>query len=167
MEEKKEDIKTIWDKRYNNFLTILIIVCIIVFIIQKIFCISFVNGNSMYPTLKNSQIITANRFYKSLNKNDIVIFYPDKKGVFSEIFIKRIVGTPGDTIQIIDGFLYVNKEKIEDGFPLMESSGIAANPVVLKENQYFVLGDNRNRSNDSRTIGIISKDKIIAVVNHK
>ena len=165
MEEKNEEIKAIWNKRYNNFLTVLIIVCIVIFIIQKIFCISFVNGNSMFPTLKNGQIITANRSCKSLNRNDIVLFYPGNKGVFSEIFIKRIVGTPGDTIQIIDGYLYVNEEKIEDGFQLMENPGIAANPVTLCENQYFVLGDNRNYSNDSRKIGAVSKDKIIAVVN--
>ena len=165
--EDKEEIKALWNKRYNNFLTILIVAGIILLILQKVFCISFVNGNSMYPTLKDGHIITANRFYKTLNRNDIVIFYPDKKGLFSEVFVKRIVGVPGDTVQITDGHLYVNGEKIEDDFPLIEDAGVATEPVILSDGQYFVLGDNRNRSNDSRKIGTVSKDKIIAVVNHR
>ena len=66
---------------------------------------------------------------------------------------KRIVGLPGDQIQVRDGLLYRNGKSLPDGLPLMEDAGIADNPVLLAPGHYFLLGDNRNLSRDSREYG--------------
>ena len=66
---------------------------------------------------------------------------------------KRIVGLPGDQIQVRDGLLYRNGKSLPDGLPLMEDAGIAENPVLLAPGHYFLLGDNRNLSRDSREYG--------------
>ena len=81
-------------------------------------------------------------------------------------YVKRVVGVPGDTLQIIDGVLYINNviaEEKEDIFDKMEDAGIAANAIKLSSGEYFVLGDNRNSSEDSRSanIGIVKHNMII------
>ena len=67
--------------------------------------------------------------------------------------VKRIVGLPGDRIQIRGGLLYRNGEAVSDGLPLIVDAGIAENMVLLAPGQYFLLGDNRNHSRDSREYG--------------
>ena len=81
-------------------------------------------------------------------------------------YIKRIIGLPGETVQIIDGSVYINNEKLDDdvyGAAAINEAGIAENPLVLGENQYFVMGDNRNMSTDSRNsyVGLVNKNDII------
>ena len=78
--------------------------------------------------------------------------------------VKRIVALPGDTVQITEGILYVNgvPQPTPDGFSLMEDAGNAATPLTLAPGEYFVLGDNRNHSIDSRfaEVGIIQSNSI-------
>ncbi|WP_455057298.1 signal peptidase I, partial [Jutongia sp.] len=81
-------------------------------------------------------------------------------------YIKRVIGLPGETVQIIDGSVYINNEKLDDdvyGAATINEAGIAENPLVLGENQYFVMGDNRNMSTDSRNsyVGLVNKNDII------
>ena len=70
--------------------------------------------------------------------------------------IKRIVGLPGDSIQIRDGLLYRNGKAVAESLPLMEDPGVAENTVLLTPGYYFLLGDNRNHSRDSREFGAVS-----------
>ena len=124
-------------------------------------------GISMRPTLENGEKIMVNRFVymiSSPKQNDVIVFVPNGS-MNSHYYVKRVVGTPGDTVQIIDGHLYINDELFvyEDDYDEMAQAGIAENKITLGKGEYFVLGDNRNNSEDSRSanIGIISKENII------
>ncbi|WMC92663.1 signal peptidase I [Kineothrix sp. MB12-C1] len=122
-------------------------------------------GVSMEPTLYNGQQILINRFgYKltSPKKGDVIVFLPNGNQN-AHYYIKRVVALPGEKVQIIDGKLYVDGIAEDDeSYDKMEEAGIAENEIVLKNDEYFVLGDNRNISEDSRSgnIGPVNKDTI-------
>lgn len=125
-------------------------------------------GDSMQPTLYNGQSVLIDRALSKIispKTGDIIVFLPNGN-VNSHFYVKRIVATPGDKVQIIDGSLYVNDEiRMEDSdlYDKMEDAGIAANPIKLQSGEYFVLGDNRNSSEDSRSanIGIVKSGMIV------
>ena len=119
----------------------------------------------MYPTYKNKQLISSNIFENknNLQTGDIITFYSGLNYI-SNIYIKRVIGVPGDTIQIKEGIVYINGEQEPFNFPKIENAGSAETPITLKDNEYFVLGDNRNYSNDSRVIGVVKKSHIIGIV---
>lgn len=116
-----------------------------------------VNGNSMMPTLKNGDIISYKKTNK-LNRFDIIYFTNENSKL-----IKRIYGLPGENIIIDNGSIYINGEKIySDSFDLDNISGDTH--ITLKDNEYFVLGDNLKVSRDSRHIGPIKKENIKGVI---
>ncbi len=122
-------------------------------------------GVSMEPTLYNGQQILVNRFgYKltSPKKGDVIVFLPNGNQN-AHYYIKRVVALPGETVQIIEGQLYVDGvPEDNETYDKMEDAGIAENEIVLKNDEYFVLGDNRNISEDSRSgnIGPVNRDTI-------
>ncbi len=122
-----------------------------------------VEGVSMENTLYHNDILLINKFtYRIHNPErfDIVIFPYSMK----EYYVKRIIGLPGETIQIRDGAIYVDEKPLleEYGIDPILDAGIAINSITLGNDEYFLLGDNRNHSTDSRSqlIGPIKKDKI-------
>ena len=135
-----------------------------------VYCVGMttsVIGISMKPTLDNGEKIMVNRFVYMVSgpkQNDVVVFVPNGS-MNSHYYVKRVVGIPGDTVQIMDGHLYINDElfEYEEDYDEMAHAGIAENKITLKKGQYFVLGDNRNNSEDSRSanIGIIDKKNIV------
>lgn len=126
-------------------------------------------GVSMEPALYNGQEVLINRFiYKitSPKRGDVIAFLPNGNQN-SHYYLKRIVGLPGESIQIIDGYVYINGERLpEDEYDKMADYGIAGNEIQLGSDEYFVLGDNRNMSEDSRSgnIGAVKKDTIAGKV---
>lgn len=149
-----------------------IIECVIVLAIAFVFVYfiglrTSVLGQSMAPTLENRQEIMINRFVYLLSDpkpGDIVVFLPNGNEK-SHYYVKRVIGVPGDTVQIKEGEVYVNGELFEDEeefAPILDAE-LAAEPVKLLEDEYFVLGDNRNNSEDSRyaNIGNVKKEYII------
>ena len=123
-------------------------------------------GVSMEPGLYNGQEILINHLiYKFINpkRGDVVVFLPNGNQN-THYYVKRVVGLPGETIQIRDEKLYINGVLAEEdeSYDKMADAGIAENEITLGIDEYFVLGDNRNNSEDSRSgnIGPIKRDDI-------
>lgn len=124
-------------------------------------------GDSMEPILFNGQEILMNRVIYRLSlpkRGDVIVFLPNGNQN-SHYYVKRVVGLPGETIQIREGYIYINGVLLEEdeGFSKMIDAGIAQNELELATDEFFVLGDNRNSSEDSRSgnIGAVKKDTII------
>lgn len=152
----------------SSFLFKIFIIGLIVFIISHFFIqICPIAGDSMYPSYKDKDItlITKFRVRSNLKANDVVVI---KSASVNRTIIKRIIGTPGDTVQIINGLVYVNGEPFKETVPVepIADAGNASEPIVLGADEYFVLGDNRNSSIDSRfdEIGIIHAAEIYGKV---
>ena len=123
-------------------------------------------GPSMSPTLENGEKVLVNRFVYKLfdpKQNDLIVFQPNGNEK-SHYYVKRVIALPGDTVQIKDGKVYVNGELLAESVETekIENAMMAENEIVVGEDEYFVLGDNRNNSEDSRyaSIGNVKKDHI-------
>ena len=121
------------------------------------FCFNFnivvVNGDSMNPTYKYGDVLVAIKS-KAISKDDVVVFKLN-----DEVFIKRVYAVPGDTLEIIDCEIYVNGIKLSQY--LCEQDNCK---FVLKNNEYYLLGDNYNDSVDSRSFGSVEDSQIISKV---
>lgn len=122
-----------------------------------------VEGSSMEPTIEDgSQLVVEQiSYYLHEPERFDVIVFPNNQGAN---YIKRIIGLPEETIQIKDGYVYINDKQLEEdyGKEIIEDSGLAVDKITLKKDEYFVLGDNRNGSIDSRRtdIGAVKREQI-------
>ena len=127
-----------------------------------------VPGDSMAPTLEADTSIIVNRLSyirKGPERFDVIVFEQEGEE-HSYYHVKRVIGLPGETVQIVNGSVYINgkilKEAVRD-LPNIHLAGLAAEEFTLDEDEYFVLGDNRNKSEDSRfaNIGNVTKEQIV------
>lgn len=139
-------------------------VVLLVILVNLFICrVGVAVGDSMLPTLTNSTPILIN-LVDEIERKDIIIFRSDER---NEYMVKRVFGLPGDTIQIKNNVIYVNNEPVTDSVTvIMEDYGIASNPITLEDDEYFVMGDNRNNSYDSRKFGPIKKSDILGIVDY-
>ncbi len=147
------------------FYAVLIFVCIYIlpnFVIQR----TIVDGSSMAETLRDGEHLYVEKLsyrFDALDRFDIIVFYPYGREN-EEYYVKRIIGMPGETIQIIGSDIYIDGELLEEhyGKDLITDPGRAAVPITLGEDEYFVMGDNRSVSKDSRSedVGNIKKKNI-------
>ena len=115
-------------------------------------------GDSMNPVLENGDVVLVNRIVynaTSPKRGDIIAFKP-KGNENAHYYIKRIVGLPGETVEIIENSVYINGKKIEEDYKTtdIDDVGIASEKITLGGDEYFVLGDNRENSEDSRNADV-------------
>ena len=115
-------------------------------------------GASMEPLLIDGQNVLVDRMHyriASIEPGDVIVFYPGGNED-AHPFVKRVAAGPGQTVQITDGTLLIDGVPAPgaENYDKIEDPGLAKNPVTLGEDEYFVLGDNRNNSEDSRSAGI-------------
>lgn len=154
MEENNKALKRDSECGYKK---ILFIIMAFAFIMGFRFTIMervIINGNSMYPFLEDGDVCIVWKFNVKFERGDIVTAKVGKK-----MLIKRIVGLPGETLQIMSGCVYIDGKMMEENI-YTEDKGLLMNPYVLGENEYFIMGDNRGGSNDSRKFGSVNINDI-------
>ena len=157
MKNKKE--KKEWVKELLPYILILVgVILLKQFVITPI----MVEGTSMYPTLEDGDTMILNRLkykFSDIKRFDIIVVHDHKTYI-----IKRVIGLPGDEIKYINNKLYVNNKVVKENFSHAKTDDFNIKTLGKKKvpnNTYFVVGDNRINSLDSRTIGFIPKDEIL------
>ena len=125
-----------------------------------------VTGQSMETTLKASDVVLVNRVeyhFHEPQRFDVIVFEKENNRAVKE-YVKRVIGLPGETVQIIDEIVYIDGQPLqgEAGLEHVTLAGLASQPIVLGSDEYFVLGDNRESSEDSRfsNIGNVKRGEI-------
>ena len=182
---KKEKEKRTFKEELLSWVYTLLAALVIVTVIRTFFFEPIrVDGESMRNTLQDGDVVLVTKpeyWTGNYQRGDIIICrYPNRNkessislgGSFEltftnhTLFVKRLIGLPGDKIEFRQGVLYVNDQLVDESnidvyIPYTRSMG----PITLGRDQYFVVGDNRGNSNDSRAVGPISEDMIVGHVN--
>ena len=166
-EEKKTTMGTVVLSFLDFLKTVVIIVVLAALIRQFIIQPFIVDGQSMEPNFQNNDYLITDKISYRLHtpeRGEVIIFHPPDNP--SVNYLKRVIGLPGDTVKVSGGNVYVNGKKITE--PYLKAGDTTLSPntgdveITLKDKEYFVLGDNRNHSRDSREIGPIPQANIVS-----
>ena len=156
-------------KNYKNYIIPLLIFAVVVFIFKVIFLHGFVPTKSMQDTINPGDFFIAKRLAyqnKEPEREDVIVFHTDsyKNDV---LLVKRIIGLPGETIKLEGKDIYIDNKLYKDKYKTNKDSEYGPLEVKLKDNEYFVMGDNRDNSFDARFWDkhYIKRDEIKAKVN--
>ena len=153
-----------------------VIAAVLIFVALQATTQSFqIDGRSMSPTLQDEQRLLVNRFvyakapvslmghdgylFHGPQRGDVIVFHPPTNSTTD--FVKRVIGVPGDTVDIRDGRVFVNDEESTYVDDTTQARFFFDFPIEVPENEYFVLGDNRGASNDSRNFGYVHADEVV------
>ena len=161
----KKILLFIWEIAKIAIIALIIVIPVRAFVFQPF----FVKGASMEPNFHNFDYLIVDEIsyrFSNPNRGDVIIFYNPQNT--SQRFIKRVVGLPGETIKITDGGVFIKPSQAKDFFLLDESKYLSssvqttgAEEIKLNKGQYFVMGDNRSLSYDSRFFGPLDEKYII------
>ena len=146
---KNDKVKTV--------MSYVILIFIVILIRTFLFTPIKVNGTSMNPTLEHKDTMILNKI--GMKINDVKRFQIVVIKTSDSYLIKRVIGLPGETIEYKDGKLYINDKKVKD--PYYKNNTLDFDKVKIGKNEYFVMGDNRANSIDSRIIGTIPESDIM------
>ena len=146
-------------KRIKELIPYLIIILVVISIRTFIITPIIVQGESMVPTLDGREIMILKKYDTTYERFDIVVV---NKSVEGDNLIKRVIGLPGETIRYKNGKLYINGKIIDDKYAYGNTGNFQE--ITLGEDEYFLMGDNREISLDSRSLGIIKKSEIEGTV---
>ncbi len=160
-------MKNIMKEILNTSIYLLVVLCAAYLIITYVGQRTQVSGSSMETTLSDGDNLLVDKItyrFSEPKRFDIIVF-PFQYDT-DTYYIKRIIGMPGETVQIdYDGNIYINGSLLEESYgrEVIQNPGRAAEPITLGEDEYFVMGDNRNNSSDSRdpSVGNIHRKDII------
>jgi len=168
-ETKKSTLASVLLTVFDFFKTIFIIVVLATIIRYFIIQPFIVDGQSMEPTFQNSDYLITEKISFRIGtpkRGEVVIFRPPDNP--SVNYLKRVIGLPGDEVEIKDGLVYVNSKKLDEPYLIGNDKTKLVQPgslkVTIKQNEYFVLGDNREHSRDSRELGPIPKSNVVSRV---
>ncbi len=165
IEKKESNAQSLWELARFAILALLIVIPIRLFVAQPF----IVSGSSMDPTFSNSQYLIVDEISYRLNepkRNDVVIFKYPRDPKLKTFYIKRIIGLPNETVDITGSNVTITNKEHPEGFNL-EQPFVKNAPIYemkhfeLKDNEYFVMGDNRNHSSDSRVWGPVPRKLLI------
>lgn len=151
-------------KEIKELLPTILIAGIISITLNNFVGLTTVQGSSMEPTLHTGDKLVIDKISKithKIDRGDIIVFNstPENSGKDKVYYIKRVIGIGGDEIKIINGDVFVNGEKIDESYADKENSPTNLT-MTVPQNSYFVLGDNRDNSNDSRYFGTILHNQV-------
>lgn len=157
----KKYYQSSWKKSlviYIAFIIVSIVISLLIIIPTRLYIFSpfVIIGNSMSPTYDDGDYILINKFNRSFVRGDVIVFRTEKQRI--PYSIKRIVGLSSEKIEIKDGNVFINDQMLNETYYNEKTMGDIS--VTLDQDQYFVLGDNRNKSLDSRIFGPITKSDI-------
>jgi signal peptidase I len=139
-----------------------LILTLVIFLLIRFAVQNFrIEGFSMEPNFHDGQFLFVNKLVYMLHspeRGDVIVFVPPNNS--TRDFIKRVIGLPGDRVEMVNGKVIVNGEELSEEYPLNTATYSMA-PVIVPPEEYFVLGDNRNYSSDSHSWGTVSGKKII------
>jgi len=134
---------------------------VIFLLLQTTIQSSIVLGSSMEPGLEDGQRLIINKavyHFRDPARGDVIILHPPIEP--QKEYVKRVIGIPGDTVEVRNGVVYINGSPLYEPY-IKEAPRNNFSPFTVPENNYFVMGDNRNNSNDSRTGWTVTSDNII------
>ena len=149
-------------KKEKKFLLLVMII-----ILFKIFIFNFilVKGDSMNPKYKNNDFMFLNKIiysFKPIRRGEVIVLKYRNNDL-----IKRVIGLPNDKIKVENGKLYINNKEVKENYINSYTASYDFDEITLKDNEYFVMGDNRYNSYDSRNFGTITKNNIIGRVEFR
>ena len=157
-----------WKSELWDWIKTIVVAFVVVTLLNLfVFNLSIVKGQSMEPTLVSNERLFVNKIvyeFKPPQNGDIVVLRDPTEGMGRKDFlVKRIIGIPGDTVEVRDSQLYINGQLTEEEYIDVQIQDPDFGPISLTEDEYFVMGDNRHlgASKDSRLFGSVSLDEII------
>lgn len=146
----------------RDIVTTFLVAVVVFFALQVTIQVSIINGSSMEPDLHNGERLIINKVayhFEKPARGDVIVFHPPQSPS-STPFIKRIIGLPSDTVEIKNGQVIVNGEVLAEPY-IKEAPEYYMKKLTVPDNSYFVLGDNRNLSNDSHGGWTVTRGEIV------